>query len=109
MNTTSRHTPPPLTDPRIVAVKRWDWAGWYARWQWRYLLNGGKQPWTIARVIRHYSARLGHARVHRLLEAAQQAYQEPEGIPGGILLGRSALVPSAAPGTSAHEADGDTP
>ncbi len=86
-----------LQDPPIVAVKRWAWAGWYARWEWRYLVNDGKQPWTVARVIRHYSHRLGHARVISLLQTAERAYQEPEGIPADILLGSSVLVPSTPP------------
>ncbi len=101
--------PGELPAPRIVAIKRWDWAGCYARWEWRYLIGNGRQPWTIARVIRHYSGRVGHSRVHRLLEAAQQAYQEPDGIPAGILMGRSVLVPSAAPAMPVSEMTGGSP
>ncbi len=102
-------TPGALRDPRIVAVKRWDWAGCYARWEWRYLINDDRRPWTITRVIRHYSHRLGHARVHRLLESAQHTYQDPDGIPADILLGRSVLVPTAAAPAATPTLTGDLP
>lgn len=82
--------------PQIRAVKLWRWAGWYAWWEWRYLLAGRSRPCTRATVIRRYAHRLGYAAVCRLLDAAQAAYQEPGGVPAGILAGAAVLVPSAA-------------
>ena len=86
--------------PQITAVKRWTWGGWYARWEWRYLVNGGRRPHTRPTVIRRYAQRLGYAAVCRLMDNAQAAYQEPGGVPMGIFMGRAVLVPSAeAPDT----------
>lgn len=89
--------------PQLIAVKRWSWAGWYARWDWRYLSNGWSRPHTKAGIIRRYAERLGYARVHDLMGAAEAAYREPRGggIPFGIFAGRGVLVHSATSGRHA--------
>ncbi len=90
--------------PHLLAVKRWSWAGWYARWEWRYLVNGRGRPRTQAGISGRYAERLVYARVHDLLRAAEAAYREPRGggVPVGIFAGRGVLGPSATAPQSPH-------
>jgi len=98
---TARHSPDPRGTPHIIAVKRWTWAGWYARWDWRYLVNQGRRLHTPPMLMRRYAQRLGHTAVCRLMDTAQAAYQEPGGVPVGIFMGPAVLVPSEGPETAA--------